>query len=103
MTGTNGLELNNGSNYVSPTDTQGGGTGELGLYRLFGDATGNGIVDQLDLAQFRSANNSSSGSAAYIAYLDADNSGTIDQIDLGQFRAATTAAFFHRRQVRPQC
>ena len=83
-----GAENTAGVDYVSPTDTLGGGPGELGLFRLFGDATGNGIVDQLDLAQFRTANNSSSGSAAYIAYLDADNSGTIDQIDLAQFRCA---------------
>ena len=76
-----------GTDFVSPTDTLGGGAGELALYRLFGDATGNGIVDQLDLAQFRSANNSSLGNSGYVAYLDADNSGVIDQIDLGQFRA----------------
>ena len=55
----NGLALDGdsngtpGSDYVSPTDTLGGGPGQLRLYRLFGDATGDGIVDQLDLAQFR--------------------------------------------------
>ena len=38
--------------YTSPTDTQGGGMGQLGLYRLFGDANGDGTVDQLDEATF---------------------------------------------------
>jgi hypothetical protein len=83
-----------GGNYVSPTDTQGGGAGELRLYRLFGDATGDGVVDQLDLGQFRAASNSSVGNPAYVAYLDADNSGTIDQIDLGQFRVRNNASVF---------
>ena len=32
-----------GSNYVSPADTLGGGPGELHLFRLFGDVTGDGI------------------------------------------------------------
>ena len=81
-------------NYVSPTDTQGGGPGELHLFRLFGDTTGDGIDDQLDLAQFRSANNSSSTDSAYIAFLDADNSGTIDQLDLGQFRQRNNSSVF---------
>jgi hypothetical protein len=74
-----------GDNYVSPTTT---------LFRLFGDTDGSGIVDQLDLAQFRSANNSSSGSSAYLAYLDADNNGTIDQFDLAQFRARNNSSIF---------
>ena len=66
-----------GGNYVSPADTVGGGPG-LRLFRLFGDVTGNGIVDQQDLGQFRSTFNLSSSAAGYIAALDADNSGTID-------------------------
>ncbi len=73
-------------NYVSPTDTQGGGAGELGLFRLFGDADGSGVVDQLDLADFRSAFNASTGNPLYVAYLDSDNSGVVDQFDLAQFR-----------------
>ena len=83
-----------GGDYVSPTDTLGGGAGQLHLYRLFGDTDGNGIVDQVDLAQFRSANNSSSADAAYIAALDADNSGAIDQFDLAQFRQRNNANVF---------
>ena len=100
VTDSNGVALDGngdgtaGDNYVSPADTQGGGPGQLHLFRLFGDTDGSGIVDQLDLAQFRSANNSSSGSSAYLAYLDADNSGTIDQLDLAQFRARNNSSIF---------
>ena len=77
---------NAGSNYVTATQT-GYVAGGPNLFRLFGDATGNGIVDQLDLAMFRSANNSSIGISEYLYYFDSDNSGTIDQFDLAQFRA----------------
>ena len=97
VSGPGGQALNGGGpsgNYVSPTDTLGGGAGELELYRLFGDATGNGVADQLDLAQFRAANNSSIGNPAYVPYLDADNSGAIDQIDLGQFRQRNNSSVF---------
>ena len=74
------------TNWFAPTDTAGGGPGQLHLYRLFGDANGDGVVDQLDLAIFRSANNSSSVDPNYLAYLDANYDGNIDQIDLAQFR-----------------
>ena len=98
--GSDGLALDGagtgtaGSNYVSPTDTRGGGPGQLGLYRLFGDTNGDGIVDQLDLGQFRSANNSSAGNPSYLADLDADNSGSIDQFDLAQFRQRNNSSVF---------
>ncbi|HEX4591225.1 MAG TPA: hypothetical protein VH120_14915, partial [Gemmataceae bacterium] len=91
VTGPGGVALDGagngtpGSNYVSPTDTyQGSG---LHLYRIFGDATGDGTVDTFDLAQFRTAYNSGAGQANFLAYLDADNSGGIDLQDLGQFRS----------------
>jgi hypothetical protein len=83
-----------GGDFVSPPDTQGGGAGELGLYRLFGDTNGDGVVDQVDLGQFRAANNSSVSDPAYIASLDADNSGTIDQVDLGQLRQRNNSSVF---------
>jgi hypothetical protein len=82
----NGHAFNSGNNYVSPTDTLGGGAGQLGLFRLFGDATGNGVVDPSDLGQFRTTFNAASGTASYLSYLDADNSGAVDPADLGQFR-----------------
>jgi hypothetical protein len=100
VTGANGLALDGdgngtpGGDYVSPADTAGGGAGQLHLYRLFGDATGDGVVDQLDLGQFRAANNSSSADANYLWYLDANNSGAIDQIDLGQFRTRNNTSIF---------
>ena len=56
------------------------------LIRLFGDSNGDGVLDQVDLAQFRAANNSSSGDAAYSSAFDVDGNGVIDQFDLGQFR-----------------
>jgi hypothetical protein len=73
-----------GGNYVTPTDTY-SGTG-LRLYRLFGDATGDGIVDLSDLTAFRSTLNAGTGNPAYLSYLDADNSGTVDLTDLTEFR-----------------
>jgi hypothetical protein len=91
VTGAGGVALDGagngtvGSNYVSPTDTyQGPG---LHLYRLYGDANGDGTVDTFDLGQFRTAYNSGAGQANYLAFLDADNSGGIDTQDLGQFRS----------------
>jgi hypothetical protein len=90
VTGTNGLALDGdangsaGGNYVSPADTYHGAG--LHLYRLFGDATGDGAVDALDLGFLRSALNSGGDSPVYLSYLDSDNSGTLDYADLGQFR-----------------
>jgi hypothetical protein len=80
--------------YTSPTDTLGGGAGQLRLYRLFGDALGSGVDDQLNLAQFRTALNSSLGDPNYLWYLDANNDGHIDQFDLGQFRTDNNASVF---------
>jgi probable HAF family extracellular repeat protein len=88
VTGAGGLALAGGGpngNYVSPADTY-GGTG-LHLYRLFGDASGDGVVDATDLGQLRSTFNANSSLASYLAFLDADNSGAVDASDLGQFRA----------------
>ncbi len=95
VTGTaDNLPLNGGSNYVSPTDTQGGGAGQLHLYRLYGDTDGNGIVDQLDLATFRNAFNSALGDPSYLWYLDADGGGAVDQTSLAQFRGRFNESVF---------
>jgi hypothetical protein len=75
-----------GGDFQSPDDTSGGGAGQVGLYRLFGDATGNGVVDLVDLQEFRGTFNVSSPNPGYLAYLDADNNGTVDLIDLQDFR-----------------
>jgi hypothetical protein len=91
ISGGNGLGLDGdadgtaGGNYLSPADTY-QGTG-LHLYRLFGDVNGDGVVDAIDLGQFRSAFNANSGSHFYLSFLDADNSGAVDAQDLGQFRS----------------
>ena len=93
VTGTNnGLSLNGGTNYVSPADTfQGNG---LHLYRLYGDASGDGVVDSIDLGQFRSTFNANNSQSNYLVYLDADNSGAVDAQDLSQFRTRFNANVF---------
>ena len=83
-----------GGAYQSPDDTAAGGPGQLRLYRLFGDATGNGVVDLVDLAAFRGTFNAGAGSPAYLDYLDADNNGTVDLVDLGEFRSRFNASVF---------
>jgi hypothetical protein len=92
VTGSNNLALDGdgdgvaGGDYVSPTDTAGGGPGQLGLYRLYGDFNGDGVVNAYDYGQFRMAFGAASGSPAYKAFLDADNSGAINAFDFAQFR-----------------
>ena len=84
----NGTPLAGGQpngDYNSPDDTF-HGTG-LGLYRLFGDASGDGVVDPTDLGQLRSTFNANSSQANYISYLDANSNGVVDAQDLSQFRA----------------
>jgi hypothetical protein len=74
-----------GGNYVSPAETSYSPTA-LHLYRLFGDATGDGVVDLSDLTAFRGTYNAGTGNPAYLSYLDADNSGVVDLTDLTEFR-----------------
>jgi hypothetical protein len=81
-----------GSDYVSPTDTF-GGTG-LHLFRLFGDASGDGVVDATDLGQFRGTFNANSSQGTYIGFLDADNNWAVDASDLGQFRSRFNLSVF---------
>jgi hypothetical protein len=78
---------NNGSaggDFVSPTDTFGGNG--LKLYRLYGDVTGDGVVDPTDLNFFRTTFNVNNTQANFIAVLDANNDGVVDPVDLNQFR-----------------
>jgi hypothetical protein len=89
-----GQAINGGNNYVSPPDTLGGGAGQLHLFRIFGDATGDGIVDQVDLGQFRTAFNAALGDSNYLWYLDADGGGAVDQTALGQFRVRFNSNVF---------
>jgi hypothetical protein len=80
-----------GGNYQNVPDTAAGGAGQVKLFRLFGDATGNGTVDLFDLQAFRSTFNASVGNPAYLDYLDADHNTTVDLFDLQAFRARFNA------------
>jgi hypothetical protein len=71
--------------YVSPTDSyQHNG---LHLYRLFGDANGDGVVDATDLGQLRSTMNLNSSELGFLWYFDADNNLVVDSRDSSQFSA----------------
>jgi hypothetical protein len=80
--------------YTSPTDTAAGGTGQLRLFRLYGDATGDGGVDALDLQALRPAINTSIGDGSYVAYMDANNDGAIDSLDLNVLRSTINTSLF---------
>jgi hypothetical protein len=69
--------------YTNPADTTGGNG--LHLYRLFGDANGDGYVNQADLDLLSQAFNTHSGDTNYQWYLDANNDGWIFVFDLVQF------------------
>jgi len=68
------------------------GTAANKLFRLFGDATGDGVVDLVDLQRFRAAFNASFPSPAYMAFLDLDGNGVIDLTDLAAFRSRFNVA-----------
>jgi hypothetical protein len=57
-----------------------------GLFRLYGDVNGDGVVNGLDLALFRSAFGSAAGDANFLAYLDFTGDGVLNGLDLAQFR-----------------
>jgi hypothetical protein len=69
----------------------GNGTGVAGtdrvdaFFRLFGDADGDGVVDQQDRDLFRSAFKTSAGEDGYLWYFDFDGDGVIDGLDNGEF------------------
>jgi hypothetical protein len=71
-------------NYVSGPDSFNGNGPKL--YRLYGDATGDGVNDPSDLIFFRSTFNVNNTQAAYLAYLDANNDGVVDPSDLNEYR-----------------
>jgi hypothetical protein len=100
VTGANGLALDGDNNgaaggaYLSPTDTAAGGPGQLRLFRLFGDANGDGFVDGLDLLALRAAINTTAADPGYLAYLDANNDGFIDGLDLQLLRPRINTNLF---------
>ncbi len=72
---------------VSGDDYTLDGTAANGLYRLYGDATGDGVVNAADFAPFRGAFGSAVGQSAYVEWLDLDGDGFINAFDFAQFRS----------------
>jgi hypothetical protein len=58
-----------------------------GLFRYFGDVTGDGVVNGADFAYFRSAFGTTAGNPAYLWYLDYDGDGAVNGADFAPFRA----------------
>ncbi len=56
------------------------------LFRLYGDANADGVVNAFDFAQFRNAFGSSTGQTAYLDWLDLNGDGAINAFDFSQFR-----------------
>jgi hypothetical protein len=56
-----------------------------GFFRLFGDADGDGHVDEQDRQLFRSAFKTKAGEAGYLWYFDFNDDGDVDGHDNGQF------------------
>ena len=56
------------------------------VFRLFGDADGNGVVDNSDMFLIRASINKSVGEIGYLALFDFDGNGTVDQADYNQLR-----------------
>ena len=55
------------------------------IKRLFGDATGTGEVDSIDLGLFGTTFGLTLSSPAFLSYFDSDGNGIIDSTDLGRF------------------
>jgi len=64
-----------------------GGDFSLDLHRLYGDVNGDGTVNGLDLAEFRTAFGASNGDANYRADLDFNGDGAVNGLDLAEFRS----------------
>jgi hypothetical protein len=64
-----------------------GATSGNQLYRLFGDANGDRVVNSADLTLFRVAFGASLGDPSYNLAFDVDGDGVINQTDLAAFRA----------------
>src|SRR5439155_19086394 len=75
-----------GGAYNTVDDTSPAGAGQIKLFRLFGDGTGDGFVDALDIGVLRGTFNASVGDPGYLALLDGNNDTHVDAIDLQLFR-----------------
>ena len=71
---------------VSAVGTMAGDFNQAGIKRLFGDASGDGVVNGLDFGLFRNAFGTTAGDANYLNYLDFDGLGVVNGLDFGQFR-----------------
>jgi hypothetical protein len=67
-------------------DSTGGDDYAAGLYRLYGDTTGDRAVGPADLDAFKAAFGARAGTAAYRADLDVNADGYINGTDFNQFR-----------------
>ncbi len=81
-----GLQLDGDGNGTGGDDYALNGTAANGLYRLYGDVSGDGVCNALDYGLFRPAFGSSVGQSAYLDFLDIDGDGFINAFDLGEFR-----------------
>jgi uncharacterized repeat protein (TIGR03803 family) len=71
----------------TPTLTMSGGDQTFTFDRLFGDADGNGIVNNADYFQFKKTYGQASGSANYNPIFDYDANGIVNNADYFQFKA----------------
>ncbi len=81
-----GTQLDGDGNGTGGDDYTLAGSTANGLFRLYGDASGDGTVNAFDFAQLRNAFGSSTGNPAYRDYLDFNADGTVNAFDFGQFR-----------------
>jgi hypothetical protein len=86
-------------NHAAVTDTQGQTLAADRVdtfYRLYGDTSGHGTVNNADTFQLRATFGLSAGDAGYLAYLDYNGTGAITNADVFQFRKrfGTTVAGF---------
>jgi hypothetical protein len=56
------------------------------FYRLYGDANGDGTVNNADTFQLRKTFGFSAGATGFLAYLDYDGDGTVNNADVFQYR-----------------
>jgi hypothetical protein len=56
------------------------------LFRLYGDISGDGYVNGVDLSAFKSKIGTASNDPNFLAAFDANNDGFINGLDLIQFR-----------------
>lgn len=82
----NGLQLDGDGDGTPGGDFAQNGTLANGLFSLYGDANGDGVVNAFDFSQIRNAFGSSAGDLAYRDFLDFDGNGSINAFDFGQFR-----------------